>query len=96
MRILVAAILAASCISCRTNEPAGGAAGTRPEKEADDTSVRGNVGNMMIHYRHMQRPGMDHLGLRISGGLIGAKCLSSVANQYGMDRRLSDLFGISG
>ncbi|UCG48785.1 MAG: hypothetical protein JSU94_03205 [Phycisphaerales bacterium] len=64
--------------------------------EESFTSVRDNVGNMMIHYRHMQRPGMDHLGLRISGGLNGAKCLSSVANQYGMDRRLSELFGISG
>jgi hypothetical protein len=55
-----------------------------------------NVGNMMIQYRHMQQPGIDHLGLRIDGGLIAAKSLTSVANQYGMTRRLSELFGISG
>jgi len=59
-------------------------------------SVLQNVGNMMIQYRHMQRPGIDHLGLRIRGGLNAAKSLSSVANQYGKDRRLSELFGISG
>jgi hypothetical protein len=59
-------------------------------------SVLRNVGNMMVQYRHMQQPGMDHLGLRIRGGLNAAKSLSSVANQYGQPRRLSELFGISG
>ncbi|MEK6794672.1 MAG: glycosyl hydrolase [Spirochaetota bacterium] len=55
-----------------------------------------NVGNMMAHYRHMQRPGIDHLGLHISGVVFMMKSLSSVANQYGRDRRLSEMFGISG
>ncbi len=55
-----------------------------------------NVGNMMAHYRHMQQPGIDHLGLRIEMGLLPAKRLSSVANQYGIERRLSELFGSSG
>jgi hypothetical protein len=59
-------------------------------------SVLRNVGNMMIQYRHLQQPGMDHLGLRIRGGLNAARSLSSVANQYGQPRRLSELFGISG
>lgn len=55
-----------------------------------------NVGNMMIQYRHPVRPGMDWLGLTISGGLNSAKSLSSAANQYGRGRRLSEMFGISG
>lgn len=59
-------------------------------------SVKTNVGDMMCHYRHMQRPGIDHLGLRIAGGLNAARSLSSVANQYGQERRLSEMFGISG
>lgn len=50
----------------------------------------------MMQYRHMERPGIDHLGLRIAGGLLAAKSLSSVANQYGQERRLTELFGISG
>ena len=58
--------------------------------------VMTNVGNMMTQYRHMQRPGIDHLGLRIEMGLIPAKSLSSIANQYGIERRLSELFGSSG
>ncbi len=59
-------------------------------------SVLLNVGNMMCHYRHMQRPGIDHLALRIAGGLNAARSCSSVANQYGLARRLSEMFGISG
>lgn len=59
-------------------------------------TVTRNVGNMMVHYRHMQRPGIDHLGLHIDGGLHAARSLSSVANQYGLPRRLSEMFGISG
>jgi len=59
-------------------------------------SVMQYVGNTMIQYRHMQRPGMDFLGLRIADGLNTARSLSSVANQYGLERRLSELFGTSG
>jgi len=59
-------------------------------------SVLVNVGNMMIHYRHMQRPGIDHLGLHIDGALNAARSLSSVANQYGQPRRLSEMFGGAG
>ena len=44
-----------------------------------------NVGNMMIQYRHMQRPGIDHLGLDINGALNAVRSLSSVANQYGQE-----------
>lgn len=59
-------------------------------------SVRLNVGNMMMQYRHMSRPGIDHLGLGIGGQLNSMRSLSSVANQYGLARRLSEMFGISG
>ncbi|MBN8218681.1 MAG: hypothetical protein J0L75_18720 [Spirochaetes bacterium] len=59
-------------------------------------SVIGNVGSMASHYRHMQRPGMDWLGLHIDHGMLSAKTLSSVANQYGQPRRLSEMFGCSG
>ncbi|QMV43982.1 glycosyl hydrolase family 2 protein [Cohnella cholangitidis] len=57
-----------------------------------------NVGNMMIQYRHMQRPGIDFLGRTIKNGngMLAAKSLSSVANQYGLERRLTELFGIGG
>ncbi|MEI6424060.1 MAG: glycosyl hydrolase, partial [Lentisphaerota bacterium] len=58
--------------------------------------VASNVGDMMIHYRHMKRPGIDWLGLSIAHGLFPAKSLSSVANQYGLERRLSEMFGCSG
>lgn len=58
--------------------------------------VRDRIGNAMMHYRNMQQPGMDHLGLTIRGRLITARSLSSVANQYGIPRRLSEIFGISG
>jgi hypothetical protein len=61
-------------------------------------SVEMNVGNMMIQYRHMQRPGIDKLGLHI-GDMTDVhmmRSLSSVANQYGLTRRLSEMFGISG
>ena len=58
--------------------------------------VRDRIGNSMLHYRNMQQPGIDNLGLTISGRLITARSLSSVANQYGIPRRMSELFGISG
>lgn len=61
-------------------------------------SVIQNVGNMMIQYRHMQQPGIDHLGLSFGRmhDIHSMRCLSSVANQYGRKRRLSEMFGISG
>jgi hypothetical protein len=58
--------------------------------------VRDRIGNSMLHYRNMQQPGMDHLGLTLENGILTAKSLSSVANQYGIRKRLSELFGISG
>lgn len=59
-------------------------------------TVIANVGNLMIQYRHMQRPGVDWLGLSIANGITALKSLSSVANQYGQTRRLSEMFGCSG
>ncbi len=61
-------------------------------------SVQANVGNMMTQYRHMQRPGIDKLGLAVGSmsDVHMMRSLSSVANQYGRDRRLSEMFGISG
>jgi hypothetical protein len=58
-------------------------------------SVMTNVGNAMITYRHMQMPGIDQLGLFYST-LNSPKSVSSVANQYGITRRLSESYGISG
>lgn len=58
--------------------------------------VRDRIGNSMLHYRSMQQPGMDHLGLSIANRILTAKSLSSVANQYEKTKRLSELFGISG
>lgn len=58
--------------------------------------VRNRIGNSMWHYRNMQVPGMDNLGLSISGRLITARALTSVANQYDTPFRMSELFGISG
>ncbi|MFG0248031.1 MAG: glycosyl hydrolase [Phycisphaeraceae bacterium JB051] len=61
-------------------------------------SILQNVGNMMIQYRHMQQPGIDHLGLSFGHmpDIHAMRALSSVANQYGQQRRLSEMFGISG
>ena len=60
------------------------------------TSVRNNVGDLMIQLRHMQQPGLDHLGLHIDGALYAIRNVSSVSNQYGISRRLSESYGISG
>ncbi len=54
-----------------------------------------NEGNLMQQLRHMQQPGIDALGLRYNTVHCG-KVTTSVANQYGLRRRLSELFGISG
>ena len=59
------------------------------------TSTMLNEGNLMQQLRHMQQPGIDALGLRFQTTYC-AKGASSVANQYGIPRRLSELFGISG
>ncbi|MDA3879982.1 MAG: hypothetical protein PF436_06300 [Prolixibacteraceae bacterium] len=60
------------------------------------SKVRDRIGNSMLHYRNMQQPGIDHLGLQISGRLITARRLTSVANQFDTPRRMSELFGITG
>lgn len=54
-----------------------------------------NTGNLMQQLRHMQQPGLDALALRFNS-VYSAKGVTSVANQYGRQRRLSELFGISG
>jgi hypothetical protein len=59
-------------------------------------SVRNNVGDLMIQLRNMQQPGLDHLGLHIDNALYAIRNISSVANQYGISRRLSEAYGISG
>lgn len=58
--------------------------------------IRDRAANTMLHYRSMQQPGMDMLGLSIDKKLITARNLSSVANQFEKEKRLSELFGISG
>jgi hypothetical protein len=63
--------------------------------EDDLEKVRDRIGNSMMHYRWMQQPGIDNLGLTIANRLLTARSLSSVANQYNTPRRLSELFGIS-
>lgn len=57
---------------------------------------KGGIGNLMRQLRNEGMPGMDHLELRIDGGLNVSKSVSSVANQYGKERRMSELFGVSG
>ena len=54
------------------------------------------IGNLMRQLRNEDIPGMDHLELRIAGGLNVAKSVSSVGNQYGKERCMSELFGVSG
>ncbi len=58
--------------------------------------VRDRIGNAMLHYRNMQKPGIDNLGLTISGRLNTARSLSSAANQYDIPERMVEIFGISG
>jgi hypothetical protein len=58
-------------------------------------SAMTNSGNSMINYRHMQMPGIDHLGLHFIP-LNVPRSVSSVANQYGISRRLCESYGISG
>jgi len=49
----------------------------------------------MPHYEFMRQPGIDHLCRNIED-VITAKQCSSVANQLGIDRRLSEMYGCSG
>jgi hypothetical protein len=58
--------------------------------------VAQRIGNSMLHYRHMQMPGIDLLGMSLDNRLTTVRSLSSVANQYSIPRRMSELFGISG
>ena len=63
--------------------------------EESFSSAMINSGNSMVNYRHMQMPGIDMLGLHYI--LLNVpKSVSSVANQYGINRRLSESYGISG
>ncbi len=47
------------------------------------------------HYRHMDWPGIDHLGLQIHEVITGLGC-RSVVNQYGKQRMVSELYGCCG
>jgi len=63
--------------------------------EESFSSTMINSGNSMVNYRHMQMPGIDMLGLHYIP-LNVPKSVASVANQYGISRRLSESYGISG
>ena len=52
-------------------------------------------GRIMPYYRQMGIPGIDHLGRQISEVYTGKQC-SSVCNQFGKTRVLSELYGVSG
>lgn len=59
------------------------------------SSTMRNEGNAMQQYRHMQMPGIDGLGLNFKQ-LHNDKVMTSVANQYGQQRRIIEIFGVSG
>ncbi len=52
-------------------------------------------GSVMAHYEYLDVPGIDHLGRRI-GDPWTVKQVSSVANQLGKKRTVSELFGAAG
>lgn len=52
-------------------------------------------GGVMPNYEYFQIPGIDHLGRRITSPVLG-KQVSSVAQQMGYKRVLSETFGCSG
>ncbi|MFA6472442.1 MAG: hypothetical protein WCU00_10415, partial [Candidatus Latescibacterota bacterium] len=52
-------------------------------------------GSVMAHYEYMDIPGIDHLGRNIRNPWT-AKQLSSVANQLGKKRAVSEIFGTAG
>ncbi|MCK9221052.1 MAG: hypothetical protein M0Q40_00240 [Limnochordia bacterium] len=49
----------------------------------------------MPHYEYMHIPGIDHLARNINDDITAKQC-SSVANQLGRQRVLSEMFGVSG
>ncbi len=53
------------------------------------------IGAAMPHYEFMQGPGIDHLGRNIANPLTLKQC-SSVAHQFGRNRILCEIFGVSG
>ena len=53
------------------------------------------IGAAMPHYEYMHVPGVDHLGRNIEG-ILTMKQVSSVANQLGRNRVLSETYGCSG
>ncbi|MCM8804379.1 MAG: hypothetical protein NC833_03890, partial [Candidatus Omnitrophica bacterium] len=53
------------------------------------------IGDAMSLYEFMQWPGVDHLGRNLKNPLTLKQC-SSVANQLGKERVLSELYGCSG
>jgi len=53
------------------------------------------IGAAMPHYEYMQAPGIDHLGRNINDPLTLKQC-SSVAHQFGRNRILCEIFGVSG
>jgi hypothetical protein len=50
---------------------------------------------VMPNYRHQAIPGIDHLARQVNE-LLTAKQCQSVVNQYGKQRMLSELYGVSG
>ncbi|MCM8809062.1 MAG: hypothetical protein NC934_02650 [Candidatus Omnitrophica bacterium] len=54
-----------------------------------------SIGDAMSLYEFMQWPGVDHLGRNINNPLTLKQC-SSVSNQLGKERTLSELYGCSG
>jgi len=50
--------------------------------------------DIMPNYRHMDIPGIDHLGCQIHERVTAIQC-RSVANQYGKPRVMSELYGAS-
>ncbi len=64
---------------------------------AEDTlSSQTNVGgSVMLQYVHQHIPGIDHLQRNVANPLT-KKQASSVADQFGRERVLSEIFGVSG
>ncbi len=53
------------------------------------------TGSAMLHYLHMQVPGIDHLRRNVEDPLT-LKQASSVAHQFGRQRVLTEIYGVSG
>ncbi|MFN4228016.1 MAG: glycosyl hydrolase [Candidatus Ratteibacteria bacterium] len=64
-------------------------------KEDNLISQIDSIGDAMSLYEFMQWPGVDHLGRNLNNPLTLKQC-SSVANQLGKERVLSELYGCSG